>query len=124
MESVILIPFRHGFVINLSPISQEWSHGSQELSASAKTFRPGVTSGFSRACMCEPPLTWTSRKQDSYACRFCFGESASEMERVRHPPMLEGGSWPFFRMQQRSDCSLLGKPPSIQLLLLRNHWFS
>ncbi len=89
-----------------------------------KTFRPGVTSGFSRACMCEPPPTCTSGKQDSYACRFCFGESASEMEQVRHPPMLEGCSWPFFRMQRRSDCSLLGKPPRIQLLLLRNHWLS
>jgi len=89
-----------------------------------KTFRPGVTSGFSRACMCEPPPTWTSRKEDSYACRFCFGKSASEMEQVRHPPMLEGCSWPFFRMQRRSDCSLLGKPPSIQLLLLRIHWLS
>jgi len=33
MESDVYIPFRHGFVTNLSPIPQEWSHSSQESSA-------------------------------------------------------------------------------------------
>jgi len=33
MESDVSIPFRHESVTNLSPIPQEWSHSSQELSA-------------------------------------------------------------------------------------------
>ena len=33
MKSDLSIPFRHGFVTNLSPIPQEWSHSSQESSA-------------------------------------------------------------------------------------------
>ena len=33
MESAVSIPFRHGFVTHLSPISQQWSDSSQELSA-------------------------------------------------------------------------------------------
>ncbi len=55
MKSDISIPFRHGFVTNLSLITQEWPHSSQELSATLQSI---AETGNQQSC-----INWGSMSQ-------------------------------------------------------------